>query len=58
MTSSITNFVGMGPYILFDRFYPTAFGMHTVVLPIPLSLVTYVKGSLLTSKKVGKAEFV
>lgn len=50
--------VGMSSYILFDRFYPTAFGMHTVVLPILLSLVTYVIASLLTSKKVGKTEFV
>ncbi len=50
--------VGMGSYILFDRFYPTAFGMHTVVLPILLSLIVYVIVSLLTSKKVGKAEFV
>ncbi|MGM9926024.1 MAG: sodium/pantothenate symporter [Bacillus sp. (in: firmicutes)] len=49
---------GMGSYILFDRFYPTAFGMHTVVLPILLSLVVYVIASLLTSKKVEKVEFI
>jgi len=44
---------GMGSYIFFDRFYPTAFGMHTVVLPILLSLMAYVVVSLLTYKKVG-----
>jgi sodium/pantothenate symporter len=41
--------VGMGSYILFDRFLPNPFGIHTVVLPILLSLITFVLGSLLVS---------
>ncbi len=41
--------VGMGSYILFDRFFPNPFGIHTVVLPILLSLITFVLGSLLVS---------
>jgi sodium/pantothenate symporter len=48
MTSMI---IGVGSYILFDRFYPNAFGMHTVVLPILLSFVAYVTVSYLTYKK-------
>lgn len=47
--------VGMSAYILFDRFYPTAFGMHTVVMPILLSLITYVSVSLATAKQFGVA---
>lgn len=43
--------VGMGSYILFDRLYPNALGMHTVVLPILLSLLAFVLGSLLTQQK-------
>jgi sodium/pantothenate symporter len=41
--------VGMGSYILFDRFYPNAFGLHTVVLPVLLSLMTFIFGSLVMS---------
>ncbi|WP_071396112.1 sodium/pantothenate symporter [Bacillus tuaregi] len=40
--------IGMGSYILIDRVFPSAFGMHTVVLPVLLSLVTYVLVSLTT----------
>jgi sodium/pantothenate symporter len=43
--------VGMGSYIIFDRFYPNAFGMHTVVMPILLSLVGFVLVSLVTHRK-------
>ena len=39
--------IGMGSYILLDRLYPNAFGMHTVILPILLSLITFVIGSLI-----------
>ena len=39
--------IGMGSYILLDRLYPNAFGMHTVILPILLSLITFVLGSLI-----------
>ncbi|MCQ6277213.1 sodium/panthothenate symporter [Bacillus sp. V3B] len=41
--------VGMSSYILFDRFAPNVLGMHTVVLPISLSLITFVVGSLTVS---------
>lgn len=34
--------IGMGSYIMFDRLLPNALGMHTVVLPIFFSLITYV----------------
>jgi sodium/pantothenate symporter len=44
--------VGLSTYILFDRFYPNAFGLHTVVLPIILSLVTYVVVSLMRPKNI------
>ena len=42
--------IGMGSYILFDRLLPNAFGMHTVVLPIFLSLITFVVVSYFTDK--------
>lgn len=38
--------VGMSSYIFFDRLYPNMFGLHTVVLPILLSLFTFVLVSL------------
>lgn len=43
--------VGMGSYILFDRLHPNAFGVHTVVLPILLSLLCFVIVSLMTRQK-------
>ncbi|MBB6447824.1 sodium/pantothenate symporter [Bacillus benzoevorans] len=42
----ISMVVGMSSYILFDRFYPNAFGLHTVVLPVLLSLISFVLGSM------------
>ncbi|MBN9653978.1 sodium/panthothenate symporter [Halobacillus sp. GSS1] len=42
---------GVGSYILFHSFMPQAFGMHTVVLPVLLSLLAYVLFSLLTRKR-------
>lgn len=42
--------VGMGSYILFDRLMPGALGMHTVVLPVLLSLIAFVVASRLTGK--------
>jgi sodium/pantothenate symporter len=42
--------IGMGSYIMFDRLLPNALGMHTVVLPIFLSLITYVIVSLISHK--------
>lgn len=45
--------LGMGSYILMDRFYPNAFGMHTVVMPIILSLLAFVIVSLATQKRAG-----
>ncbi|KMY48755.1 sodium/pantothenate symporter [Peribacillus loiseleuriae] len=44
--------VGMGSYILFDRLNPNALGMHTVVLPVFLSLIAYVIISKMTDKYV------
>lgn len=48
--------VGVGSYILFHSFSPNAFGMHTVTLPIILSLIAYVIGSLITNRSVKVAE--
>ncbi|TDL80424.1 sodium/pantothenate symporter [Peribacillus frigoritolerans] len=42
---------GMGSYILLDRLHPNALGMHTVVLPILISLCAYVAGSLLAHRQ-------
>lgn len=44
--------VGMSSYICFDHFGVNLFGMHVVVLPILLSLITFVSVSLLTKHKV------
>jgi sodium/pantothenate symporter len=43
--------IGMGSYILLDRFYPNAFGLHTVVMPIVLSLLGFIIVSLVTQQK-------
>ncbi|OCA81967.1 sodium/pantothenate symporter [Pseudobacillus wudalianchiensis] len=43
--------IGMVSYILLNTFYPNAFGMHTVVLPILLSLITFVAVSLLSGRQ-------
>ncbi|MEH7116441.1 sodium/pantothenate symporter [Neobacillus vireti] len=43
--------IGMGSYILLDRLYPNAFGLHTVVLPIVLSLLGFITVSLLSQQK-------
>jgi sodium/pantothenate symporter len=40
--------IGLCSYIYFDRFHPNPLGMHTVVIPIFLSFITYVVISLLT----------
>ncbi|WP_377887596.1 sodium/pantothenate symporter [Alkalihalobacillus sp. R86527] len=42
---------GVGSYILFNTFLPNAFGMHTVVLPALISLLSYVMVSMLTVKR-------
>jgi len=44
--------VGMGSYICFEHFGINLFGMHVVVLPILLSLITFVTVSLMTKNKV------
>ncbi|MEH6908122.1 sodium/pantothenate symporter [Neobacillus drentensis] len=52
---AITSMViGMGSYIIIDQFYPNAFGFHTVVLPILLSLAAFVVTSLLTQQNEGR----
>ncbi len=43
--------IGMGSYIILDRFLPEAFGMNTVVLPIVLSLAAYILGSLIGASR-------
>jgi sodium/pantothenate symporter len=43
--------LGMGSYILFDRFYPNAFGFHTVVIPIIISLLGFVFVSYTTHRQ-------
>jgi sodium/pantothenate symporter len=51
---AITSMIlGMGSYILFDQFYPNAFGFHTVVIPILLSLFGFVLTSFFTQQKTG-----
>lgn len=45
LTSMIT---GVSSYVLFEKFYPEPFGMHSVVLSIVLSFVVYVVVSLST----------
>lgn len=43
--------VGMGSYILLDRFHPNAFGFHTVIMPIILSFLAFILVSLLSQQK-------
>ena len=47
--------IGMGSYIVFDRLFPNPLGVHTVVLPVLLSLISFVLISILTKNKVQKA---
>ncbi|HZG71251.1 MAG TPA: sodium/pantothenate symporter [Chondromyces sp.] len=47
----ISMLTGMISYILFHTFYPNAFGMNTVVLPILLSLLSFVLISSITSQE-------
>lgn len=48
--------IGIGSYILLDRFYPNPFGMHTVVLPVLFSFIAFVVGSLMTQNRIQHAE--
>lgn len=43
--------VGVGSYILIHVFSPEPFGMHSVVLPVLFSLITFVAVSLLVKEK-------
>ncbi|MFB5664174.1 sodium/pantothenate symporter [Alteribacillus sp. HJP-4] len=38
---------GVGSYILIHTFWPEPLGMHSVVLPVVLSLIAFISGSLL-----------
>ncbi|HBJ02043.1 MAG TPA: sodium/panthothenate symporter, partial [Lysinibacillus sp.] len=49
---------GMALYIFIDRFYPTAFGMHTVTIPIVASFIIFVIVSLATSHKFKDEHFL
>ncbi|WP_033826998.1 sodium/pantothenate symporter [Bacillus andreraoultii] len=42
--------VGVLSYILLHTYYPNAFGMHTVVLPVLFSFITFVIVSIVTYK--------
>ncbi|QED46742.1 sodium/pantothenate symporter [Cytobacillus dafuensis] len=44
--------IGIGSYIIFHLYYPNLFGMHTVVLPVILSLISFIIVSILTSNKI------
>ncbi|MBS4213205.1 MULTISPECIES: sodium/pantothenate symporter [Neobacillus] len=49
---AITSMIlGMSSYIIFDRFYPNPLGVHTVVLPILISLAGFVVASMFTDSK-------
>ncbi|MFC4800059.1 sodium/pantothenate symporter [Neobacillus sp. GCM10023253] len=49
---AITSMIlGMSSYIIFDRFYPNPLGVHTVVLPILISLAGFVVVSIFTNSK-------
>ncbi|MBO0959051.1 sodium/panthothenate symporter [Neobacillus sp. MM2021_6] len=55
---AITSMIlGMGSYILLDRFYPNPFGLHTVVTPIVLSFLGFVVVSLFSQQKA-EASFI
>jgi sodium/pantothenate symporter len=43
--------IGMSSYIGFDRFYPNALGLHTVVLPIVFSFLAFIVVSIFTHRK-------
>lgn len=48
--------VGVGSYILIDRFYPNPFGMHTVVMPIVLSLFAFISMSIIFQHNASKKD--
>lgn len=50
--------IGLTSYILIDQLWPNVFGMHTVTLPILLSLVCYVLVSLITHRKFKDFEHI
>ncbi|WP_100331223.1 sodium/pantothenate symporter [Bacillus xiapuensis] len=49
-------FAGMLSYILLHTFYPNAFGMHTVVLPILISMILFIAVTLMTSRSATNNE--
>ncbi|MEK4229467.1 sodium/pantothenate symporter [Solibacillus sp. FSL H8-0538] len=49
--------VGLVLYIAIDRFAPHVFGMHTVTLPIVISLIVFVVVSLVTQKTKNLQEY-
>ncbi|WP_404332779.1 sodium/pantothenate symporter [Mesobacillus maritimus] len=44
--------VGVGSYMIIHLYFPNPFGIHTVVLPILLSLVAFVIGSLIGKQRL------
>ncbi|WNS76352.1 sodium/pantothenate symporter [Bacillus sp. DTU_2020_1000418_1_SI_GHA_SEK_038] len=43
--------IGIGSYIIIHMYFPNPFGMHTVVMPIVLSLIAFITVSLLTGRR-------
>jgi sodium/pantothenate symporter len=43
--------VGVGSYMIIHLYFPNPFGIHTVVLPILLSLMAYVFGSMIGKQR-------
>ncbi|MFE6170501.1 sodium/pantothenate symporter [Viridibacillus arvi] len=50
--------IGISSYIYIDQIMPSVLGMHTVTLPIILSLVAFVVVSLLTKDKVNTGKSI
>ncbi|WP_042353996.1 sodium/pantothenate symporter [Bacillus rubiinfantis] len=44
--------LGMSSYIIFDRFYPNPFGVHTVILPIIISMLGFITISMFTQRNI------
>jgi sodium/pantothenate symporter len=50
--------VGVGSYMIIHLYFPNPFGIHTVVLPILLSLLAFVIGSLIGKQRLQEVQVV
>lgn len=50
--------VGVGSYMIVHLYFPNPFGIHTVVLPILLSLVAFVIGSIIGKQRLQESVHV